>query len=281
MCLVLFSYDEHAATPLIVAANRDEFFARPTAAASYWNDHSDLLAGRDLVAGGTWIGITRTGRFATITNVREPHITVDNPLSRGDLTLDFLTSNISPEAYLKSIQAKQHRYSGFNLLVGDISENQRELRYFSNRKEGIHRLSSGVYGLSNHLLNSPWPKVSAGKDYLHSTIARTTNEKDLHSSLREFLENPLLANDDILPSTGVSYEREKALSAAFISLPDYGTRTSTVLTVSDSEILFSEKNYLDSDNQQIRTQANAGTLENNDDFQLFRIKKSIPMAKAI
>lgn len=124
----------------------------------------------------------------------------------------------------------------------------------------------------------------AGKDYLHSAIARTINEKDLHSSLRELLENPLLANDDILPSTGVSYEREKALSAAFISLPDYGTHTSTVLTISDGKILFSEKNYLDSNNRQIRGATaieTSGSSDNDNDFQLFRIKKAIPMAKAI
>ena len=141
MCLVLFSYDEHAATQLIVAANSDEFFARPTAAANYQHDHSNLLTGRDLIAGGTWIGITRSGRFATITNVREHHINVEKPLLRGDLTRDFLTSHISPEAYLKRIQAKQHRYSGFNLLVVEISKKNENFGISATEKKAFSVLA--------------------------------------------------------------------------------------------------------------------------------------------
>ena len=251
MCLVLFSFNEDSNTPLIVAANRDEFFARATAAAHYWEEHPDLLAGKDLVAGGTWLGITRSGRFATITNVREPNVVVDNPLSRGDLTREFLTGTMSAEAYLTTVQKNQHRYSGFNLLVGEIHEKKQELFYFSNRKEGITRLPSGTYGLSNHLLDSEWPKVNAGKNYLHHALEAIPTAEELHHHLREFLENPSLADDNILPKTGVSYEREKALSAAFITLPSYGTRTSTVLTMSNDTVLFSEKNYLDENKQQI------------------------------
>jgi uncharacterized protein with NRDE domain len=254
MCLVLFSFNTDSNTPLIVAANRDEFFARPSAAAAYWDDYPDVFAGRDLVAGGTWLGITRSGRFATLTNVREPHIVVDNPLSRGDLTREFLTGTMSAEEYLNTIKDKQHRYSGFNLLVGEINETKRELFYFSNRKEGITRLSSGTYGLSNHLLDSEWPKVNAGKSYLYRALEFTSDTKELHGNLREYLEDASLADDNILPSTGVSYEREKALSAAFISIPDYGTRSSAVLTISNNTVMFSEKNYLNEHNQQIKTQ---------------------------
>jgi uncharacterized protein with NRDE domain len=253
MCLVLLSFNEDSNTPLIVAANRDEFFARPTAAATYWEDHPDIFAGKDLVAGGTWLGITRSGRFATITNVREPHRIVDNPLSRGDLTREFLTGTTSAEEYLTALQDKQHRYSGFNLLVGEINNTKRELFYFSNRKEGITRLPSGTYGLSNHLLDSEWPKVNTGKSYLYRTLAFTSNTEELHHNLRGFLEDSSLADDHILPSTGVSYEREKALSAAFIRIPDYGTRSSAVLTIHNDTVLFSEKNYLDGNNQQIKT----------------------------
>jgi uncharacterized protein with NRDE domain len=244
MCLILFSFDENAETPLIVAANRDEFFARPSATAHYWNEHPELLAGKDLVANGTWLGITRSGRFAATTNVREPNVVVENPLSRGDLTRHFLTGTETPAAYLASIQDQQHRFSGFNLVVGEITDSKQELFYMSNRREGVTRLSSGIYGLSNHLLDSDWPKVRAGKRFLTKQLTLATSNDELHDRLRQFLEDDSLAPDAALPQTGVSYDREKALSAAFIRLPDYGTRTSTVLTLSNKGGLLSEKNYV-------------------------------------
>jgi len=249
MCLILFSFDPNAKIPLVVAANRDEFFARPTANAGFWQDHPQILAGQDLVGGGTWLGMTRTGRFAAVTNVREPNVVVDNPLSRGDLTRDFLSGSQSCADYLESIQEHALRYSGFNLLVGELNQTTQELFYFSNRKQGINQLSAGTYGLSNHLLDSSWPKVSQGKVFLQNTLDNSLNQNTdelvLHDKLREFLEDPSLASDEILPKTGVSYEREKALSAAFITLPDYGTRTSTVLTINNGTAVFSEKNYLE------------------------------------
>lgn len=243
MCLILFSYAKDADTPLVVAANRDEFFSRPSAKAHYWEDYPDILAGRDLVANGTWLGITKTGRFAAVTNVREPDVVVDQPLSRGDLTSGFLASDMTPESYLLSLEENQHRYSGFNLLVGQFNPGNNELWYFSNRKEGRYELDSGTYGLSNHLLDSQWPKVADGKRFLSD--ANLSNNNNNHLLLRQFLENSSLADDEQLPATGVSYEKEKALSAAFITMPGYGTRTSTVLTLSNESIVFSEKNYLD------------------------------------
>ncbi len=242
MCLILFKFDPHSETPLIVAANRDEFFARPTAAASTWDDHPQVFAGKDLISGGTWIGVTQTGRFAAVTNVREPHVVIDNPLSRGDLTRDFLSGTQSCEAFMAALEPKKSLYSGFNLLVGELGHGNNQLLYLSNRKDGIVSVEAGTYGLSNHLLNSPWPKASKGRVFLDDAL-QDDQHTPLHDSLRTFLENPALAEDDALPSTGVSYEREKALSAAFINLPDYGTRTSTVLSVSNRCISFSEKNY--------------------------------------
>jgi uncharacterized protein with NRDE domain len=274
MCLVLFSFAEDAKTPFIVAANRDEYFSRPTDAAKYWSDNPEVLAGRDKVAGGTWLGISRSGRFAAVTNVREPHVVVNNALSRGDLTRAFLTSHVSPKDYLENIQDQQQRYAGFNLLVGEFSNDKRQLFYFSNRKQGIHQLTSGIYGLSNHLLDSAWPKVEDGKHFMQQTITCTSNADDLHTRLREFLENPLTADDKRLPNTGVSYPREKALSAAFISLPDYGTRTSTVLTLSDNEIVFSEKHYVNDKHQQ--TPASAVH-----DVQVFRINNTLERVQVI
>lgn len=249
MCLILFAFDSSPDNALALSANRDEFFSRPSAAAQFWDDHTNVLAGQDLVSGGTWLGITRSGRFAAVTNIREPDIVVENPLSRGNLTRDFLTGTQSCETYLESIQDQQNSYSGFNLLVGEMNNSNRELLYFSNRREGVTRLHSGIYGLSNHVLDSGWPKVNAGKAHLQKTLKSGASEAQ-HKELRDFLENPSLANDDELPKTGVSYEREKALSAAFIHLPNYGTRTSTVLTINNGATLFSERNYFNADNQQ-------------------------------
>jgi uncharacterized protein with NRDE domain len=251
MCLILFSFDPNSPSPLLLAANRDEFLARPTAAAHEWKDDKNIFAGRDLIAQGTWLGMTKTGRFAAITNVREPSVVIDNPLSRGDLTRDFLMSDMGAEAYMQQIASQQHRYCGFNLLVGEFSQSQQTLWYFSNRDKAYRRVEKGIYGLSNHLLNSEWPKVTAGKSFVEDTQKESTftqlSNQEKHDALRVYLEEKSLAADDILPKTGVSYAREKALSAAFIMLPDYGTRTSTVIsidnTIEHNNIAFSEKNY--------------------------------------
>lgn len=241
MCLILFSYQPQSSTPLILGANRDEFFNRPSLAANYWEDAPQVIAGRDCVANGTWLGVTTSGRFAAVTNVREPHFTGKPLRSRGDLTREFLTGGQSAEHYLDALKPKADDYAGFNLLVGDFGSNKNELYWFSNRGDGIQILDSGVYGLSNHLLNSPWPKVEDGKQQLADTINRTP--EDLHQTIRKVLEKPEQATDDRLPKTGVSYDREKALSSAFITLGDYGTRASTVLTIVNSSVKFSEQQY--------------------------------------
>jgi uncharacterized protein with NRDE domain len=260
MCLILFSFDPDASQPLLLAANRDEFLTRPTAAAHHWKDNANVFAGRDLVANGTWLGMTKTGRFAAITNVREPSVIIDNPLSRGDLPHDFLMGDMSAEDYLEHIDNKQHRYCGFNLLVGEFTQSQQTLWYCSNRDnqsnrdkqdKKYRRLEKGVYGLSNHLLDTEWPKVSAGKNFIQQVKQNGTflqlKNQEKHDALRVYLENKQLAEDKQLPKTGVSYSREKSLSAAFIILPDYGTRTSTVISIDNTQtsnlISFSEKNY--------------------------------------
>ncbi len=247
MCLILFSYQPNTDTPLILGANRDEFFERATAPLHIWEDFPNVVAGRDLVAYGTWLGIDQSGRFAAITNVREPGIKVEDPHSRGELTKDFLTGKQSPHAYLSEIESRQHRYAGFNLLVGDFSLPNAPLYYLSNRGRGIEKLLPGTYGLSNHLLDSPWPKVSDGKERLATQLQQAGTD---HQLIRQILENPELADDHRLPSTGINYEREKALSATFITLPDYGTRASTVLTIDSQQITFSEQNYQASTNGQ-------------------------------
>lgn len=230
--------------PLVLGANRDEFFNRPTEPANYWRDAPDLLAGRDLERGGTWLGITTSGRFAAVTNVREPVQKGVQLRSRGDLTREFLTGDISAEVFLQQVEPQAQAYAGFNLLVGEFNDSENSLYYLSNRREGIHKLASGVYGLSNHLLDSAWPKVDDGKKSLECAVSKLDgNDLNNHQLIRDVLENPLTAADERLPDTGISYEREKALSSAFITLGDYGTRVSTVLTVKDNKVSFSEQNY--------------------------------------
>ena len=159
MCLILFAFRVHPFYPLIVAANRDEFLERPTAAASFWSDQNEILAGRDLSAGGTWLGITRGGRFAAITNHRDLRRRRPNdPLSRGSLVLSALKS----EPDLKSAD----RYDGFNLLFGSALD----LRYSNNIDGSLSDVSPGIHGLSNHLLNTPWPKVLKAKTGFLSLI---------------------------------------------------------------------------------------------------------------
>ena len=251
MCLILFSYQPESSTPLILGANRDEFFNRATQSAGYWVDAPQVLAGRDLVAQGTWLGITTTGRFAAVTNVREPVQQGAKLRSRGDLTREFLSGEIPAGVFLNALAPTANEYAGFNLLVGEFAQDSSELYYLSNRREGVQRLTAGVYGLSNHLLNSSWPKVDDGKQQLAATISSSSDNSSSNSSssdpehraIRDCLENPTRAADSRLPDTGVGYEREKALSSAFITLGDYGTRASTVLTIHQNSVSFSEQNY--------------------------------------
>lgn len=259
MCLILFSFQPDSDRPLVLGANRDEFFARPTVPAHYWKDQPDILAGRDLQAGGTWLGVTRQGRFAAITNVREPGDRTVYLHSRGKLTTDFLKSRQSPDAYLNNLASRAGDYAGFNLLVGAFAGSSARLYYFSNRQGEIQALSPGTYGLSNHLLDSPWPKVNDGKEKLRQRLNEANGD---HTAIRDLLEHPVTAEDHRLPDTGISYEREKALSAIFIAgLPDYGTRASTVVTVETRRIRFSEQNYQPTANVQPNVPGNPGYFE--------------------
>lgn len=224
MCVIYIAYETHPDHPLILLANRDEFYDRPTAAAAYWEDFPEIYAGRDLVAGGTWLGITRGGRIAAVTNFRDPSAPKGNR-SRGDLVAEFLKIDESPAKYLSGVQQRALQYSGFNLIVGDLGAGG-GLFYFSNRKTEIRRLEPGVYGLSNHLLDTPWPKVARGKDRFEMLL---TSPVDIETMF-DLLRDESLADDADLPDTGIGYEKEKALSAIFIKTPVYGTRCSNVVT---------------------------------------------------
>jgi uncharacterized protein with NRDE domain len=223
MCLILFSYRLHADYRLILAANRDEFYNRPTAPLDYWSDHPDVLAGRDLKANGTWLGVTRSGRFAAITNYRDPAAQMKNAPSRGSLISDFLTGNTSPERYLKSVSKEGKAFNGFNLIAGDESE----LYYYSNRATRIRQLQPGLYGISNRLLDTAWPKIQRGKSLLKGQLSG--REKVDVEKIWEVLADRSLPPDEALPDTGVGLDWERILAPLFISSPDYGTRSSSIV----------------------------------------------------
>lgn len=227
MCLILVAWRAHPEYRLVVAANRDELYKRPTASAAFWSDQPQVLAGRDLEAGGTWMGITRQGRFAALTNFRDPTRQRPQAPSRGRLVADFLTGDQSIEAYLDGLDASA--YNGFNLLLGD----GKRLVAFSNVSNERHELKPGIYGLSNALLDTPWPKVGAGKTALEAALNALPDDHRLWALLRDDRTHP----DDALPATGVPLEWERLLSAAFVLSPDYGTRSSTIVTASGGDMI--------------------------------------------
>jgi len=235
MCLLLISYNTHPEYPLIVAANRDEFYRRPTEKAHFWKDHSGFLGGRDLEAGGTWLGITKTGRFAAITNYRDMRLLKENARSRGELVTDFLTSELSPIKFGHTLSQSSGEYNGYNLIFSDLET----LYYFSNQTNQLTQLNEGVYGLSNHLLDTPWPKVVKSKE---AFLEATSDEHIAADDLFKILSDEKEAPEDQLPNTGLSPELEKAISPVFIKSDRYGTRSSTVILVNSvNEVLFIEK----------------------------------------
>lgn len=236
MCLIFLSLKDHADYKLIVAANRDEFYNRKTAAAGYWEDQSGILGGRDLEAGGTWLGMSREGKISMITNYRDfKNIKAKAP-SRGKLVSDYLAGSLAPDTYLRLLEPRAQQYNGFNLIMGTADE----LWYFSNYREGIEKLKDGTYGLSNHLLETPWPKIEKGKKRMREILKAPFQPKDLF----ELLMDEERAADSALPDTGVGLERERMLSSMFIKSPGYGTRSSTVILVDYSNaVFFAERVY--------------------------------------
>ena len=233
MCLIALAWEASPTTRLAVAANRDEFFARRAAPAAWWKDAPGVLAGRDLEAGGTWLGVTREGRFAALTNFRDASAPKkDGAPSRGALAADFLRGSSSAARYVAAVQAGAGRYHGFNLLVSDGAE----LWSFSNVGGDAVRLGPGVRGLSNHLLETPWPKVTTARSRLEAALVAEGGPKELESRLLKILEDRTIAPDGALPATGLPPDWERALSAAFVALPGYGTRASTALRRSASNL---------------------------------------------
>ncbi|HZW14385.1 MAG TPA: NRDE family protein [Noviherbaspirillum sp.] len=223
MCLIVFAWQVIPGMPLVAAANRDEFYDRPAAPADWWADHPQVYAGRDLQGGGTWMGVTREGRFAAITNVRALDEKRDGAPSRGELVADYLVGQSSPEDYIEEIASRAELFNGFNLLVG----NQHEMIWYSNRAKDDERngkvLAPGIYGLSNGTLDTPWPKVVRTKAQFASLLCQGAPEE----AFFEMLTDTARASDCRLPRTGVSMEWERVLSSVCIESPEYGTRTST------------------------------------------------------
>lgn len=236
MCLILFAWQAHPEYSLIVAANRDEYHGRPAEAAAFWSDKPAILAGRDLEGLGTWLGISRDGKFSAITNYRDMDERRDAAPSRGLLASRFLENKQSAREYTAEVDGGGNAYRGFNLLAADGEE----YWWTSNRGTGPRRLEPGVYGLANHLIETPWPKVSRGKERLLEAIGSAVTI----DTLLGFLGDSEVASDEQLPDTGVGLERERMLSAARIVSPLYGTRCSTALIVERSgRVAFAERSY--------------------------------------
>ncbi len=243
MCLIIFAHQAAETCPLVVAANRDEFFLRPTQHAGFWPEsdgQAQILAGRDLQAGGTWLGVDRRGRFAAVTNIRDPSQFEEKPRSRGELPVNFLNSDLAPGEYCTQIADSFADYAGYNLLVGD----DESMFYVNNFDCIVEKLEPGIYGLSNGKLNSAWPKISLGRERLDGLM---DNPAQLSTDqLIAMMADRHQASDAELPDTGVPLEMERQLSATFIhnTERDYGTRCSTAVIVSENGVVrFHEQNF--------------------------------------
>jgi uncharacterized protein with NRDE domain len=241
MCLLAFRLHDHPTYDLIFAGNRDEQYSRPTAPAAFWDDHPEVLAGRDLKAGGTWMGVTRTGRWAVITNIRDPSSVDPSAPSRGHLVSSFLTSTDAPMKFARALQADAGAYNGFNLLVGTPET----CVYVSNERDAPERVEPGVHGLSNATLDVSWPKT----DHARHALRRHTDPENGTGDVRvealfEMLDHRDRFPQETLPDTGVGDALESMLSPLFIESEHYGTRASTVLLIShDRTVTFAERSF--------------------------------------
>jgi uncharacterized protein with NRDE domain len=238
MCLILLAFRESAEYPLVVAANRDEAYQRPATSAAFWRDFPHVYGGRDLQMGGAWMGITLCGRFAAVTNYRDGAPKGVAPRSRGELVGGYLTGEQAAQPYLQTVAARRSEYAGFSTLAGDLDA----LWYLSNYGDGVQAVLPGVHGLSNHLLDTPWPKVANGKRELTSLLHGGQLSPE---NLFAMLADRSIAPPEALPDTGVGVRREKQLGPKFIAADDrYGTRASTVVIVRrDGEVTYAERSF--------------------------------------
>ncbi|HBF43555.1 MAG TPA: hypothetical protein DDW42_08010 [Desulfobacteraceae bacterium] len=238
MCLILLSLKAHPIYKFILAANRDEYYDRPTASAGFWDDAPYLLAGRDLRSGGTWLGITKGGKIAALTNYRDPASNKGSAPSRGELTKNYLMGRKDPSDYLADISQDTYKYNGFSLILGGKDN----LYLYSNREDGLRLITPGIHCLSNHLIDRPWPKVVRAKESFKRLLSEEggLSPEDLFSLLKD-RHTP---EDKSLPDTGIGLEWERVLSPIFIESPTYGTRSSTILLIDlDNHATFFEKTF--------------------------------------
>ena len=242
MCLILVAFQAHRGFPLVIGANRDEFHERPATAAHFWPEAPHVLAGKDLLAGGTWLGLTREGRFAALTNYRGARRRDDAP-SRGLLVKEILKSGQPIDATLETLHRVGPRYAGFNVIFSDGGR----LAIYESIPNAGRELTAGIYGLSNHLLDTPWPKVTQAKSALGEALLKLPATEPVLTLLRD--DRP--APEHELPRTGVSEAWERLLSSAFIRGDEYGTRCSTVISVAaDREARFQEWSW-DRDGEEV------------------------------
>jgi uncharacterized protein with NRDE domain len=238
MCLAILALRALPGLPVLIAGNRDEYHARPTAPAARWEDHPDIVAGRDLRSGGTWMGMTLNGRYALVTNYRDPTSIKPGAPSRGALVDEFLHGTASPADYAAQVDLAGPAYNGFNLIVGNLED----AWYCSNRGAPARRLAPGVYALSNHLLDTPWPKLARTKAAFGKVLQAGGPHPDV-AALLQLLGDRSPAADDELPETGVGLERERFLSSAFIVGETYGTRSSTVMALDQQHCALHEVRF--------------------------------------
>lgn len=234
MCLMVFANNYHSEYKLIFAANRDEFYERPSSPVHFWKVDT-ILAGKDLKDGGTWCGINKNGRFAAITNYRNIKAIKKDAVSRGKIVTDFLTGTSSPELYSKGLANSANQYNGYSFVFGNISE----LFFFSNQSAKLLKIESGIHGLSNHLIDTPWFNVRRGKELLERAVNKGDNFiEDLFALLSDTTSSP----DNELPDTGLDKKTEKSISSIFVETPGYGTRSSSVILIDRNDnVTFVEK----------------------------------------
>lgn len=239
MCLIVFAWRPEHNVPLVLAANRDEFYARPTLPLAAWEDAPQVIAGRDLEAGGTWLGLGPEGRFAALTNIRDPHQPLGHR-SRGDLVARFLTSGMGLDDYLREVRGRAAEYAGFNLLAGTVAPGQvPRLMYFNARQGEPMAVPAGLHGLSNAALDTPWPKLVKAREGFAAQL-----DQSMPGRLLDVLGDAHPAADADLPDTGVGLTTEKLLSSVFIASPSYGTRASTLVTLqADGQRRIIERSY--------------------------------------
>lgn len=238
MCLIVVALRQHPRYPIVLAANRDEYFDRPSQPAAYWHERPYILAGRDLLAGGTWLGITRNGRFAAVANYRDPRIASTRNSSRGRLVSDFLQATSSCHDFLTEIDKNREEYAPFNLVLGD----GKRCAYYANTNGETSVLSAGMYGISNAFLDTPWPKVIRAKRELRRVLDSSL-DLDVETILA-LLHDTSFYDDAELPDTGVGIVKERMLAPIFIRGDVYGTRCSSVLTLdNDRQVTFIERSF--------------------------------------